>query len=941
MESLPKDASAKTLREEGNALYKQGKLNQAVEKYEAAVIADPRDPLPTSNLSAVLFELGKYPACFQAAANALQISQSSDESLKKKLHPRILQAILQHGGLPEAAASSDHPIGVFIPKELSKTRQRMASMLRYGSETRVRKVLLQLLPLCKPIVYDLPAWGPYGHDLFQSLFDNKLAAQYGLPTITRGPRLDMRLEDLSAAQAATSAQEISFFFGGIGDARHLYTTWMSLASSLVAAESAIIPRICIVANDFKPHLLARNIIIWHLMDQVAVAHATGSVETMRFLSTIFYVFCAPIMPRQMWELLQTAISECIEMLQDARPSPEWVSFPAESRPPVLAVLATWQGEVNDLYDVEAFQVSMKLAMGNLPPIGQMPNEDSSLPEPLQVEQKCYNKTMFLAPDRATLDSEAVLAQLYRQFRKDQTKVKRLKQHVASTWKVNPTLFDLEHEKMENNIGEIYPEPWQLPDFIYTCSGIQEPEHATSLLDYVTPFLTTVIGSLKLLRTSMKVHVSLGDVARQLEELRYLEEESGMDPKLPLHFDRMHLSNVPDYVGMGLFTFIYATPMLKTHDAAFVTYNCLTCPPRWTSLETYNADSLLLYKKADLARALNVRHAGRFEGGPNPMANIMFFAGDYYSWKSIINGSLKFESLLPRADFNHWLYGLLLKLALPAFRDHDKHKFGVSMMVRAPLNMTAFPKLLIHLRSIGYPSHWMGQILTNIITDNVVTTARPPTTCPISLKEVSAREPPMKFSMLPFLAEMSTLTAQFLRILPFAVIVDDGVIPGLESIREYTVTFNRKNDPPRESCDAVRADWILVFAKWDELSRVLLKRPFAYTSTQFRSALMDEDLLRQMRGGFHVVTTWTWDRGKRQVRFWLREDVGEEVRKIEKGWRVEVFRTDLWGPMYRDMWQRNVEWKVGSTWAEMLNEKSKRDEDMDDFQSKAQRVEGTS
>ena len=56
-----------------------------------------------------------------------------------------------------------------------------------------------------------------------------------------------------------------------------------------------------------------------------------------------------------------------------------------------------------------------------------------------------------------------------------------------------------------------------------------------------------------------------------------------------------------------------------------------------------------------------------------------------------------------------------------------------------------------------------------------------------------------------------------------------------------------------------------------------------------------------------------------------EEAGEEVRKMQKGWRVEVFRTDLWGPMYRDMWQRDVEWKVGRRWDDVLKEQTNKNE----------------
>ena len=56
MEGVMNASSAAQLREEGNKLYKAGKLRSAVGKYEAATkIAPAGDALPFSNLSAALF----------------------------------------------------------------------------------------------------------------------------------------------------------------------------------------------------------------------------------------------------------------------------------------------------------------------------------------------------------------------------------------------------------------------------------------------------------------------------------------------------------------------------------------------------------------------------------------------------------------------------------------------------------------------------------------------------------------------------------------------------------------------------------------------------------------------------------------------------------------------------------------------------------------------
>ena len=74
METVP-GKEAQTLREEGNAFYKDGKLKQgmqselnmsfvvdnnhpAIDRYSKAVNLTPKDPAPRGNLSAAYFERG-------------------------------------------------------------------------------------------------------------------------------------------------------------------------------------------------------------------------------------------------------------------------------------------------------------------------------------------------------------------------------------------------------------------------------------------------------------------------------------------------------------------------------------------------------------------------------------------------------------------------------------------------------------------------------------------------------------------------------------------------------------------------------------------------------------------------------------------------------------------------------------------------------------------
>ena len=369
--------------------------------------------------------------------------------------------------------------------------------------------------------------------------------------------------------------------------------------------------------------------------------------------------------------------------------------------------------------------------------------------------------------------------------------------------------------------------------------------------------------------------------------------------------------------MNWFTHTHAVPLLKSHDAAFVTFNCLTSSPHWKSSNMYDAESVLLHKPDDLARALNVRFDGYIEDDSTPDT---FYMGDYYRWKSAGPRPRAFDQLLSKAELAQWLYALFLHIALPASRKHENTEFGASPMVWKSLNLTAFLRLLMHLHTIGYPAHWLGQVLANILKDDVVTSARPPIKCPIDLDECLKRRDMKKMSTSAFVAELSTLTAMFSRVLPFAVIVREGVIPHLENVRECTSRFKEDTGMPMQMMDAIRADWVLVFMNLRKMFKMKkTKDKFEEeVAAKLRDVLMDETLLKQMERGIHVVSTWTWNAERKEAKFWMREDVLRHMRDEEAEWRVEVWRTDAWFPLnVMGPFKRKVEWEIGRGWADVL------------------------
>lgn len=148
-----------------------------------------------------------------------------------------------------------------------------------------------------------------------------------------------------------------------------------------------------------------------------------------------------------------------------------------------------------------------------------------------------------------------------------------------------------------------------------------------------------------------------------------------------------------------------------------------------------------------------------------------------------------EQLLRKDALSTWLHGLVFKSALPSNRVplEPAHQ-GLPIQVHSPLNLSTCVRLLAYLAEIGYPGYNLSQILVSIHKNKVNTSARPAANQSLTASEIVTWSTNVKQALCtaPFLAELSTLTAIFSRILPFAVIADDEVVPPFSSIWKCTM-----------------------------------------------------------------------------------------------------------------------------------------------------------
>lgn len=151
------------------------------------------------------------------------------------------------------------------------------------------------------------------------------------------------------------------------------------------------------------------------------------------------------------------------------------------------------------------------------------------------------------------------------------------------------------------------------------------------------------------------------------------------------------------------------------------------------------------------------------------AGAMDFAVEGYQiWEKAAAGQIPHKDLLTRPALEKWLYAHFLKICLPYPRGW-KEDLDTSEG-HAPLNLTAFIRLVCLLSERGYPSHWLSGILSVLCGGGpdaeITTTARPPVRVFTTSADVDAAFPSMKMTVAPWRAEFTTLLSIWSRLMPF-------------------------------------------------------------------------------------------------------------------------------------------------------------------------------
>lgn len=269
-------------------------------------------------------------------------------------------------------------------------------------------------------------------------------------------------------------------------------------------------------------------------------------------------------------------------------------------------------------------------------------------------------------------------------------------------------------------------------------------------------------------------------------------------------------------------------------------------------------------------------------GQMDMAGSDFYLGrQYWAWRpSRVTTDLPWEKLMSRARVERWLYAHFLKICLPARRGSEN-----GAPVYAPLNLTAFMRLVVRLSERRYPSHWLGTVIENLTSGVIKTTVMAPRKEVMDAQDVSKTYPLRQITLSPWVAEFTTIVGVWRGLMPFGFVVANGALVTLADVFEYSVTF------PDFNCERTQLripHFVLVFYNTD----------FGKMPRPLRSALLDDEVgdnseqAKKVRAeGLHFVTTFKYVTDTRTASFWMRKDVADGLR--QRNCNVSIWRTDSW------------------------------------------------
>jgi len=342
----------------------------------------------------------------------------------------------------------------------------------------------------------------------------------------------------------------------------------------------------------------------------------------------------------------------------------------------------------------------------------------------------------------------------------------------------------------------------------------------------------------------------------------------------------------DYIGGTFFNYVHTLPLLKKKPSSAVcsvnARNHLSLP----TIRAMDAEYACLGSPTDTAAIFNARAEPLRSFQHDTLKGCNVSTASYHAFQRV-----KPAKGMTRSQLEHWMCAFFFKLALPINRPIGAQNVD---QVHAPLNLTAFFRVLRMLHGNGYPSHWLAETLVAILENRVKTSARPPRTFPLQPEETGQSFKLSWVDIAPFTLEMRTLTAMWMCELPFGIPIN-MILPPVNGLRRYTIHIPNI----MHSYGPIQFQlFSLLFCPLQSFQEVVfgIFRDGSVYKWDVRKCLLSDEkrdahqYATNLRKTCAVVSTWTWNTATEEASFWMDEEM---MRTKKDTWYVSLLRTDSW------------------------------------------------
>ncbi|KAM0811999.1 putative DUF4470 domain-containing protein [Seiridium cardinale] len=587
MEQADASTAASTARDRGNALYRAGKLTAAETAYTEAARLAPKDPRPLSNVSAVKFEMGNYIGAAIFGEKALKILQNDpDPTLEQKIRARLANSYLY----------------------ARKPAQAKTAVSEITAENDRDNLSSQCLPW-RLQTENNPTLKSFGLQSWKSCQDSNLHWHDGADTL-----LDDRMAD--AAQ-----DSYSFLLAGVGDGRNVFATLAFISLMGLSKPLLLSKKFHSTLLDIKPAVFARDLLMFRLLLDAAKESNEKSSETLVILS---YLFAAQVMPDWSYARLQTAIKDLISELEDPK-ADIMARFYVEptNRAQICHHLRNWQKPPQQWYGTSAFiqltqSQGLSRRMKSIREYGiEDEGHDQAPPgcETGSPDVLGYEDLGVMLPHVHLLERyEGRLLELFKRYCKKRTLAnkQKLNQYLKDQWKPNMTLIDFDYE--EKRQGKHMPlldftPHGTVSDLFAHIPHLVAGEGVRGVLPHLEGFFRLISGQLTRIWDQTTFEIVVDDMVNYLGAKYGLLHRGDYIGSLrpttfPDRFDRIDMSNIPDYVGGPLTTFIHGIPTLRSEKTSTMSSYVLRNTRLWTTHNQCLTEYLLLADRSYIANTFS-------------------------------------------------------------------------------------------------------------------------------------------------------------------------------------------------------------------------------------------------------------------------------------------------------------------------------------------------